>query len=167
MCITVWHLLMPDTGIRTGVWYPQRLHICSQSPSSFLSMTVIAYDHTYRCVSLTWLPFTWYGNITDKMMFGKIENLMKHQRRVSAVIWDHFYTTSSTESWVLTSPNENIFLVNGFLCGEFTCHMWILLTKASDAERWCFLWSVPELTAEYTIAMLVVWDAIALIMTSL
>ena len=42
----------------------------------------------------------------------------------------------------MTSSNGNIFLVTGPLCGEFTGHRWIPLTKASDAERWCFLWSV-------------------------
>ena len=29
------------------------------------------------------------------------------------------------------------------LCGEFTGHRWIPLTKASDGELWCFVWSVP------------------------
>ena len=29
------------------------------------------------------------------------------------------------------------------LCGEFTGHRWIPLTKGSDAELSCFLWSVP------------------------
>ena len=28
-------------------------------------------------------------------------------------------------------------------CGEFTGHRWITLTKASDAELWCPLWSAP------------------------
>ena len=37
--------------------------------------------------------------------------------------------------------NENTFPVTGPLCGEFTGHRWIPHTKASDAERWCFLWS--------------------------
>ena len=41
------------------------------------------------------------------------------------------------------------------------------LKKASDAELWCFLWSAPEQTAEQTIEMPVIWDSIALIMTSL
>ena len=27
------------------------------------------------------------------------------------------------------------------LCEEFTSHRWIPLTKASDAELWCFLWT--------------------------
>ena len=29
--------------------------------------------------------------------------------------------------------------VTGLLCGEFTCHQWIPLTKASDVELCCFL----------------------------
>ena len=39
---------------------------------------------------------------------------------------------------ILTSSNENIFRVTGHLCGEFTGHRWIPLTKASDVELWCF-----------------------------
>ena len=42
----------------------------------------------------------------------------------------------------MTSSNR-IFRVTGSLCGEFTGHRWIPLTKASDAELWCFLWSAP------------------------
>ena len=33
---------------------------------------------------------------------------------------------------------------DGLLCGEFTGNRWILRTKATDAELWCFLWSAPE-----------------------
>ena len=35
------------------------------------------------------------------------------------------------------------FPLTGPLCGEFTGHRWIPLTKASDAELWCFRWSAP------------------------
>ena len=42
---------------------------------------------------------------------------------------------------MMTSSNENIFRVTGPLCGKFTGHRWIPLTKASDAGLWCFLWS--------------------------
>ena len=38
--------------------------------------------------------------------------------------------------YMMTSSNGNIF--------RFTGHQWIPLTKASDAELWCFLWSAPE-----------------------
>ena len=45
---------------------------------------------------------------------------------------------------MMTSSNGNIFRVTGHFCGEFTDHRWILRTKASGAELWCFLSSVPE-----------------------
>ena len=48
----------------------------------------------------------------------------------------------------MTSSNVNIFRVTDPLCGEFTGHRRILLTKANDAELLCFLWSVPEQTVE-------------------
>ena len=37
---------------------------------------------------------------------------------------------------MMTSSNGNIFRVTGRLCGEFTGHRRIPLTKASDAELW-------------------------------
>ena len=44
---------------------------------------------------------------------------------------------------MMTSSNGNFFRVTGTLFGGiFTGHRWIPLTKASDAELWCFLWSV-------------------------
>ena len=67
----------------------------------------------------------------------------------------------------MTSSNENNFRVTGPLWGESTGHRWIPLTKASDAELWCFLWSAPEQKAKQTIETPVIWDAIALVMTSL
>ena len=54
------------------------------------------------------------------------------------------------------------FRVTGPVWWETTGHRWIPLTKASDAEIWCFLWSAPEQTVEPTIRTLVIWDAIAL-----
>ena len=51
--------------------------------------------------------------------------------------------------FMMTLSNVNIFRVTGPLCGEFTGHRWIPLTKASYAELWCFLRSAPEQTAEH------------------
>ena len=59
------------------------------------------------------------------------------------------------------------FSVTGPLRGESTGCRWIPLTKVSDAELRCFLWSVPEKTVEQTLETPVIWDAIALIMTLL
>ena len=87
--------------------------------------------------------------------------------------WSHLtpvvVTCSPTRSpfdpaHMMTSSNGN---VTGPLWGESTSDRWIPLTKASDAELWCFLWSAPEPTAELKIQAPVIWDAIALIMTSL
>ena len=47
---------------------------------------------------------------------------------------------------MMTSANGNIFRVTGPLWGESTAHLWIPLTKASEAEPWCFLWSALEQT---------------------
>ena len=68
---------------------------------------------------------------------------------------------------IMISSNENIFRVTGPLCGEFTGYQWILHTKASDVELWCFLWSAPEPTVEQTMEMPMIWEAIVLIMMSL
>ena len=49
---------------------------------------------------------------------------------------------------MMTSSNGGIFRVTGSLCGEFTGDRRIPLTKASDAELWCFILSAPEYTLE-------------------
>ena len=49
---------------------------------------------------------------------------------------------------MMTSSNGTIFRVTDLLCGEFTGDRWIPLTKSSDAELWCFIWSTPEQTVE-------------------
>ena len=40
-------------------------------------------------------------------------------------------------------------------------------SRASDTELWCFLWCEPEQTVEQTVEILVIWDAMALIVTPL
>ena len=66
---------------------------------------------------------------------------------------------------MMMSSNEEIFRVTGPLWGESTGHQWIPLTKATDAERRCFLWYVPAQTVGQTLETLVIWDNIVLIMT--
>ena len=43
--------------------------------------------------------------------------------------------------YIMTSSNRNIFRVTGPLCEEFIGNRWIPLTKVSDWELWCFIWS--------------------------
>ena len=45
---------------------------------------------------------------------------------------------------MMTSSNGNIFRVTGPLVRRIHRHRWLPLTKGSDAELWCFLWSAPE-----------------------
>ena len=52
-------------------------------------------------------------------------------------------------------------------CVEIHGDRWIPRTKASDAELWCFLWFPPEPTVGQAMDTPVIWDAIALIITSL
>ena len=68
---------------------------------------------------------------------------------------------------MMTSSNVNIFRVTGPSWGESTGGRWILLTKTSDAELWCFIWSAPEQTPQQAIETPVIWDVIVLVMTSL
>ena len=62
---------------------------------------------------------------------------------------------------------ETFFALLAFCAGNSSVHRWIPRTKACEAELWCFLWSAPEPTLEQTMETPVIWDAIALIMTSL
>ena len=67
---------------------------------------------------------------------------------------------------MMTSSNRNVFQVTGPLwenrpvTGRF-------LTKVSDPELWCCLWSAPEQTIKQTIETPVLTDAISPNMTSL
>ena len=80
------------------------------------------------------------------------------ERRVVYVMWCHFNyrqnrsvsnhdkTQGNPYRIMMASSNGNIFRVTGHLCGKFTGNRWIPLTKASDVDLWCFLWSAPEQT---------------------
>ena len=62
-------------------------------------------------------------------------------------VWSMFWLCQL----MMTSLNGNTFRVTGLLWEEFTGYRWILLTKTSDAELWCFLISTTEQTVEETI----------------
>ena len=48
--------------------------------------------------------------------------------------WKHRHMKQT----MMTSSNGTVFSVTGPLWGEFAGHRWIPLTKACDAEIWCF-----------------------------
>ena len=61
----------------------------------------------------------------------------------------HWIILSSNRGHVtMTSFNGNNFCITGLLWWESTCHRWIPLTKASDAELWFFLRSPCQQTVE-------------------
>ena len=68
-----------------------------------------------------------------------------HQTIMEGIIY-----TSSLPFSMMTSSNGNNFRAAGPLRGQFTSYQWLPLTKASDAELCCFLWSQPEQTVERT-----------------
>ena len=64
------------------------------------------------------------------------------------------------DTTIIMSLDGNISCVTGPLWEESTGHWWIPLTKASDAELWCFLWCAPEQTWDLPViwaAMLFMW----------
>ena len=69
-------------------------------------------------------------------------SLSHHQYKTRLIMPSRLITC--TDHSMMTSSNGNIFRITGPLCGEFTGHRWIPQTKASDAELWCFPWSVSE-----------------------
>ena len=79
----------------------------------------------------------------------------------------YFLFIMSSKGIMMTSSHGNIFRIIGPMCKESTGRRWIPHTKASDTKLWCFLWSAPELTVEYTIVSLGICDAVMLIIMSL
>ena len=77
--------------------------------------------------------------------------------------------------WCFMMTSLNIFMASWkqlprywpFVRGIHRSQVDFSLTETSDAELWCFLWITPEQTVEQAIGTLVIWDAIALIITSI
>ena len=67
---------------------------------------------------------------------------------------------------MVTSSNRSIFRVTCPWCREFGGHRWIPVTKANDAELWCFLWSAPEQTVEKQVQSVHYRDVIMSTITS-
>ena len=105
--------------------------------------------------------------LKDMGKIGRYKTPMEHKKARTVWLLLVVFCNSRVQSTTMTSSNVNIFRVTGPSWVESTGHWWISLTKASDAELWCFLWSAPEQTIEKTTETPAIWDAIALIMMSL
>ena len=76
-----------------------------------------------ECVTLKWILWRWF------------------KRRINALQEVLSYECSSCDNQALWHDDViewKKIPVIGHLCGEFTGHRWIPLTKASDAELWSF-----------------------------
>ena len=74
---------------------------------------------------------------------SKVENQFEKCRRqiMTAEVFVQSRAIKQVAQKVLIhddASDGNIFRVTDHLCGELTGHRWIPLTKASDAELWCF-----------------------------
>ena len=80
----------------------------------------------------------------------------------SKISYKYISSVHSGNQDMMTSSNQNLFLVSGLYSGEYTGD-----TQAIDAELWCFLSSAPEKTVEQITETPTIWDVTALIMMSL
>ena len=124
---------------------------------------IMSATNLWKCPFIDWLffhigrwlaalildtPLRFYGDLVQ-VLCGALGKLNACSLLYVSCIYQTIFTENATCCHVLrlgnlqytmmTSSNGNIFRVTGPLCGQFTGHWWIPLTKASDAELWCFL----------------------------
>ena len=94
--------------------------------------------HGFTC--LQWVKILLYGT-SDKIRYKncKVNGWSMYDFERMREPWGAFCISTTTGYGMMTSSNGNIFRVTGLLCGKLPGHRWIPLTKASDAELWCFL----------------------------
>ena len=85
------------------------------------------------------------NRIRSPLVCSRVTMYHAFSRYLSRMTYCNHYTSTDIKHHprnMMTSSNGNIFRVTGPLRGEFTGDRWISRTTASDAELWCFLWSV-------------------------
>ena len=166
-----WIASVQKTGIHQGLTNKENRSTCIFMGNKVFIINItcrewhtdlISYDCMMNNISLFLVLFV---AMHANLMINLSDKAAIHSKLKSHVYGLPMISPHSSD--MVTSSNRNIFRFTDPLCGEFTGHRWIPLTKASDAELWCFLWSAPEKRAEETITRLVIWDAIEPIMTSL
>ena len=86
------------------------------------------YCHSFYCFSIILFGDSMWYNIVSYMP----STSDFYHSHGEALLFD-------SQSWLVrTSSNKNIFCVTGPFLEESTGHRWIPITKASDAELWCF-----------------------------
>ena len=88
------------------------------------------------CINTTWLT---YWLLTGKWITMDLP--WQHCQHYFWVMKLYIqFLSHIADQHMMTSSNGNIFCVTGHLCREYTGPRWVPLTKASDAELWCFIY---------------------------
>ena len=116
------------------------------------------------------MPY-WPAYIVDKMLFCRRYIHLTQQGHLHPLLWHAItqfvvdaagiYRCILSKHITMTSSNGSMFRVTGSLWGL------PMDSPHSDAELWCFLGCAPEQKTEQTVDISVIWDARALIVTSL
>ena len=99
----------------------------------FMLLNTLLHMENMLCIYASFISIQ-FSTCYDSNLFGRHMPKTAVNKHVTCIA---YYS-------ILIKFNGNIFRVTGPLCGEFIGHRWSPLTKASDAELWCFLWSAPE-----------------------
>ena len=104
-------------------------------------------------ISIPWnMIFIWTLGPDDFLKYGWIRCDIadsKDKSRIYNKLWTYIFNHNSSSKIAIMKiwqfckyHDDNIKWkhgVTGPLCGEFTDHTWIPLTKANDVKLWCFL----------------------------
>ena len=119
-----WRVNSPHKGSVTWKMFPFEDAITTKWPCFV--------DNKY--VSEEKRPFKFHQILSQRFQLDTPAiDFLLHTIWSSTAIEAHF-----TRNIMMTSSNGNILCVTAPSSGESTGHRWILLTKASDAELWCF-----------------------------
>ena len=126
------------TSSETDLWMCNYIHVKQWDGITHLSPN---FNSSYVKSSLKlengWALHPVSNNPYQQWMCLDIHALISVRPRYSLLNF------TAVDQLMIPSSNGNNFRVTGPLCEEFTGHRWIPLTKASDAELRCFLWSAP------------------------
>ena len=111
-------------------WYSQHVYLKIKSIISRYMSKLLLQTYVYVIYVVIWFGLKAESLLTFHINFPLITPMFHHASHDSVPV--------CISTCMMTSSKRNIFRVIGPLCGEFTGHQWIPLTKASDAELWCF-----------------------------
>ena len=138
------------------ITYPCFLFQCRQFLEQALDClhTTTHKIHTLCCLDSCWCVYflimlffhdnnlVFFYRVWIHMMYLSIMSGLLYIRHMSSLVpVKHLGKIYIYQNHDDITSNVNIFRITGPLCGGFPGHRWIPLTKASDTELWCSLWS--------------------------